>query len=104
MDRFRPSRLTILAFAAVALLGACTEAAKLPVEAGMGPKPELPKPVHRALPTVDIARATGWPEGKAPTAAAGLRVNAFAAGLEHPRWLYVLPNGDVLVAETAAPP
>ena len=104
MDRFPPSRPIFLAFVAVAFLGACTEAAKLPVEAGMGPKPELPKPVHRALPTVDIAKATGWPAGKSPTAAAGLRVNAFATGLEHPRWLYVLPNGDVLVAETAAPP
>jgi glucose/arabinose dehydrogenase len=93
-----------LALVAAVLLGACTEAAKLPVEAGMGPKPELPAPVHRALPTVVIARATGWPEGKAPIAAPGLRVNAFATGLAHPRWLYVLPNGDVLVAESAAPP
>jgi glucose/arabinose dehydrogenase len=93
-----------LVLAAVALLGACTEAAKLPVDAGMGPKPDLPPPVHRALPTVDVATAVGWPDGRTPTPARGLRVNAFASGLEHPRWLYVLPNGDVLVAETNAPP
>jgi glucose/arabinose dehydrogenase len=53
---------------------------------------------------VNIATAKGWPAGRAPVAAAGLAVNAFATGLDHPRWLYVLPNGDVLVAETNAPP
>ena len=51
-----------------------------------------------------IAPATGWPAGATPTAAQGLQVQAFATGLEHPRWLYVLPNGDVLVAETNRPP
>jgi len=93
-----------LALAIMALLGACTEAAKLPVEAGMGPKPDLPPPVHRALPTVNVAEAVGWPAGAMPTPAPGMHVNAFATGLEHPRWLYVLPDGDVLVAETNAPP
>ncbi len=56
------------------------------------------------LPTVNIAPAKGWPAGVTPRAAMGLRVNAFATGLDHPRWLYVLPNGDVLVAESNAPP
>jgi glucose/arabinose dehydrogenase len=56
------------------------------------------------IPTVNVARARGWPAGAKPTAAAGLSVNAYATGLDHPRWLYVLPNGDVLVAETNAPP
>ena len=51
-----------------------------------------------------VAPAKGWPEGGAPKPAEGLAVNAFARGLDHPRWLYVLPNGDVLVAETNAPP
>ena len=60
---------------------------------------------HRALiPTVHIAPAKGWPAGAKPMAAAGTTVTAFATGLDHPRWLYVLPNGDVLVAETNAPP
>jgi glucose/arabinose dehydrogenase len=70
----------------------------------MGPDPELPAPTKTLLPTVNIAPAKGWPNGAMPTAAAGLEVAAYADGLDHPRWLYVLPNGDVLVAETNAPP
>ena len=85
-------------------LGGCGDEATLPVEAGMGPNPELPPPVQTFLPTVVLAHAVGWPEGAEPKPAPGLAVNAFATGLDHPRWLYVLPNGDVLVAESAAPP
>ncbi|HEY8537949.1 MAG TPA: sorbosone dehydrogenase family protein [Steroidobacteraceae bacterium] len=72
--------------------------------AGYGPSPHLPKPEKSLLPTIDIAPAKGWADGETPTAAKGLAVTAFAAQLDHPRWLYVLPNGDVLVAETNAPP
>jgi glucose/arabinose dehydrogenase len=106
MDRSAPARLLPPAgmLLAAALLAACTENAKLPVEAGMGTSPTLPDPVHRALPTVNVAQAVGWQDGAMPTPAAQMRVNAFATGLDHPRWLYVLPNGDVLVAETNAPP
>ena len=93
-----------LLLAAALGLSACGEAARLPVSAGTGPDPELPPPRQRLLPTVDIAPARGWPMGRAPVAAPGLTVNAFADGLDHPRWLHVLPNGDVLVAETNAPP
>ena len=82
----------------------CGERATLPVEAGMGPRPTLPAPNPTLIPTVNIAPAKGWPAGAKPTAAPGLSVNAYATGLDHPRWLYVLPNGDVLVAETNAPP
>ena len=64
----------------------------------------MPEPTRTLLPTVNIAPAIGWPPGAAPTAAAGLAVAAYAGGLDHPRWLHVLPNGDVLVAETNAPP
>lgn len=70
----------------------------------MGPQPRLPEPRHAMIPTVNIAAATGWSTGAMPTVATGLAVNAYATGLDHPRWLYVLPNGDVLVAETDAPP
>ncbi len=70
----------------------------------MGSNPQLPPPAKSVIPTVRVAPAKGWPEGVTPTAAAGYRVNAFATGLDHPRWLYVLPNGDVLVAETNSPP
>ncbi|MFI7962105.1 sorbosone dehydrogenase family protein, partial [Acinetobacter baumannii] len=69
-----------------------------------GPEPKLPEPKTSLFPTVNIAPAQGWPSGVMPTPAEGLKVKAFAKGLEHPRWLYVLPNGDVLVAETDAPP
>ena len=69
-----------------------------------GAEPDLPAPQESALPTVKIATARGWPEGGRPTPAAGLAAEAYACGLAHPRWLHVLPNGDVLVAETDAPP
>jgi glucose/arabinose dehydrogenase len=85
-------------------LGGCGESAKLPVVAGVGPDPVLPAPKTTLIPTVDIAPAKGWSAGATPAAADGLRVVAFATGLDHPRWLYVLPNGDVLVAETNRPP
>ena len=86
------------------LLGGCGGMAQLPVDAGTGPHPTLPPPTKSLLPTVKIATAVGWADGAAPKAAAGTRVVRFAGGLDHPRWLYVLPNGDVLVAETNAPP
>lgn len=85
------------------LLGACGESAMLPVSAGTGPSPKLPSPRSSLIPTVHIAPAQGWPEGRKPVAAEGLAVSAFARNLDHPRWLYVLPNGDVLVAETNRP-
>ena len=85
-------------------LSACGEQARLPVSAGVGPNPELPPPKTSLIPTVHIAPAKGWPDGVAPTAAPGLAVTSFADGLDHPRWLHVLPNGDVLVAETNGPP
>jgi glucose/arabinose dehydrogenase len=96
--------LRLLACAALLCLAACGESARLAVREGMGPDPQLPVPQHRLIPTVNVAPATGWPPGTMPTAAPGFAVNAFATGFEHPRWLYVLPNGDVLVAETNAPP
>jgi glucose/arabinose dehydrogenase len=71
---------------------------------GVGPNPTLPPPDKRLVPTVHIAPAKGWPQGARPKAPAGFRVTAFAGALDHPRWVYVLPNGDVLVAESNAPP
>jgi glucose/arabinose dehydrogenase len=95
------------AAACLALLGgltACGDRATLVPTAGMGATPTLPQPRSSLIPTVDIAPAIGWPEGGQPSAMAGLSVTALATGLAHPRWIYVLPNGDVLVAETSAPP
>ncbi|HSD43638.1 MAG TPA: sorbosone dehydrogenase family protein [Burkholderiales bacterium] len=99
----RIGSMTWALLAAVAL-GGCSESARLPFSAGVGPDPVLPRPKSTLIPTIDIAPAKGWPPGMTPVAADGLRVTAFATGLDHPRWLYVLPNGDVLVAETNRPP
>ena len=97
-------RTVLLIGVMAVLVAACTEVATLPISAGTGPQPVLPAPRRMLIPTVNIARATGWPDAATPQAAPGLRVAAFASALDHPRWLYVLPNGDVLVAETNAPP
>jgi glucose/arabinose dehydrogenase len=72
--------------------------------AGWGPNPVLPAPEKALIPTINVAPAEPWPKGTHPVPAAGLAVSAYAGGLEHPRWVYVLPNGDVLVAETNKPP
>jgi glucose/arabinose dehydrogenase len=99
------SAITISVVAAVlTCITACGDKATLPVKAGMGPDPTLPPPHPTMMPTIHIAKAIGWPAGEAPAAANGLAVNVYAQGLDHPRWLYVLPNGDVLVAETNSPP
>ncbi|AVU74824.1 sorbosone dehydrogenase family protein [Pseudomonas sp. Fig-3] len=98
----KPPHLLIVALAAG--LVACGESSTLQVSDGTGPSPKLPEPNKTLIPTVNIAEAIGWPDGAKPTPAQGLQVGAFAEGLDHPRWLYVLPNGDVLVAETNAPP
>ena len=94
----------MILIAAILSLSGCGEHATLPVAAGTGPAPVLPPPAETLLPTVNIAPAKGWATGGMPTAASGLKVIAFADQLDHPRWIYVLPNGDVLVAETNAPP
>lgn len=100
------SRLALMLSATVAVLSlaGCGEQASLPVSAGTGPNPTLPEPKSTLIPTVNIADAIGWPQGAQPTPAQGLSLTAFATGLDHPRWMLALPNGDVLVAETNAPP
>jgi glucose/arabinose dehydrogenase len=100
----KPVATTLLIAALAFGLAGCRDEATLPVEAGTGANPKLPPPKQRLIPTVQVAHAIGWLEGGKPKAAGGLKVERFASGLSHPRWLYVLPNGDVLVAETNAPP
>jgi glucose/arabinose dehydrogenase len=92
----------ILSLSLAALAG-CSDTARLPESATVGARPQLPPPAKSLLPTVHIAPAQGWPAGAQPQAPAGFRVTALQRGLEHPRWLYLLPNGDVLVAESNAP-
>lgn len=86
------------------ILSACGDSARLPLSASFGPDPQLPPPNVTLFPTVKIAPAVGWRPAEHPTPASGLAVTAFAIDLDHPRNVYVLPNGDVLVAETNAPP
>jgi glucose/arabinose dehydrogenase len=90
---------------AIVLLSACSfnNTALPSIKEGMGNNPQLPPPKLEKMPTVSIAKAVGWDENTMPTVPAGFNINAFAKGLDHPRWLYTLPNGDVLVAETNGP-
>jgi glucose/arabinose dehydrogenase len=101
-------RLTHLRFSAICavslVLSGCGSSAHLPASAGVGPNPLLPPPEKALIPVVNVVEAKGWPKGAAPVGAEGTTVTAFADLLSHPRWIYVLPNGDVLVAETNAPP
>ncbi|OTG91438.1 PQQ-dependent sugar dehydrogenase [Acinetobacter sp. ANC 3813] len=94
-----------IAGSAIALLALrCASPSRSPIIESYGPEIQLPEPKSSLIPTVNIAPAKGWPIDAMPIPATGLKVEAFARELEHPRWLQVLPNGDVLVAETDAPP
>ncbi len=94
----------ILILVTAVCVAGCGASARYPVVAGTGPHPVIPQPNGSLIPLVNYVKAKGWPAGAKPIAAEGNSVVAFATGLNHPRWLYVLPNGDVLVAETNAPP
>jgi glucose/arabinose dehydrogenase len=101
--------LIVLAVLIVAAIGFLwyqvhNQRARFDITAGQGVQPKFEKPNTGLIPLVKVAKAIGWKAGEMPTPAAGLKVQPFAAGLDHPRWLLVLPNGDVLVAETNAPP
>jgi glucose/arabinose dehydrogenase len=99
-----PKQFAILAIGGIAVSApACGHTARLPVTAGMGPHPTLPAPSSSLIPTIKVAKAVRWPAGVVPNSDGDLVVNAFADSLDHPRWVYVLPNGDVLVSETNAP-
>lgn len=93
----------IAALPSLAAHAMCSDSSHLPAGADTGPNPTLPEPDRHLIPTVKVAPAIGWPSGGHPTAPAGLSVTPFATGLDHPRWVMVLPDGDVLVAETNAP-
>jgi len=102
----RKNGLLAMSIAAMALpLVACTDPQDtVTAEPSYGPSPTLPAPQTSWLPTVNIAPASNWAAGETPKAAEGMAVSAFAIGLDHPRTVYVLPNGDALVAESNAPP
>jgi glucose/arabinose dehydrogenase len=85
-------------------LAGCNEKSTIAAGDDFGPTPKLVEPNKTLIPTINMSKAVGWPPGAKPKAAEGMVVNAFATGLDHPRTVYVLPNGDVLVAESNAPP
>src|SRR5436190_913676 len=89
---------------AIGTLSGCGATASIPLASGFGPHPTLPQPKRSLIPAVNVVTAKGWPADGKPVPPEGAIVTAFARELDHPRWLYVLPNGDVLVAETNAPP
>jgi len=97
-------RRSAVAVSLLLALAACGHPAELPLAATIGPTPVIPEPSRTLIPTIKVADAEGWAPGQMPVPAAGLRVQPFATGLAHPRWLLTLPNGDVLVAETGGPP
>ncbi|MEP6494603.1 MAG: sorbosone dehydrogenase family protein [bacterium] len=103
MIRLKLIRHTTAVIASMLALAACGSAARLAVSDGIGPHPAVPEPSTSLIPVVNVANAKGWPAGAKPAAAAGTIAAAFAERLDHPRWLYVLPNGDVLVSETNGP-
>jgi glucose/arabinose dehydrogenase len=97
------TRILFLTAVPMIALGGCNQASDRPVDAGIGPSVEMVAPAKTLLPTVNVATAKGWPAGRMPTPAPGLKVNQFAGDLVHPRWFLMLANGDVLVAETDNP-
>ncbi len=103
-DLSRRRACVVASSAACLLIAACGKTSPLPITAGMGATPTLPAPSQALIPTINVAKAVRWPTGRTPVAAAGLTVTAFASDLDHPRNIYVLPNGDVLIAETNGPP
>ena len=75
-----------------------------PAHQAVGTQPNIPEARKQGIMTLKMPVARGWAPGHLPTCAPGLKVNAFASGLDHPRWIEVLPNGDVLVAESKEQP
>jgi glucose/arabinose dehydrogenase len=100
----RPTRSAPLLLALYALAGGAAAQSGAAMPPGFGPNPALPPPQESLIPTMNVAPARPWPGDARPSVPPGFAIGAYARNLEHPRWLYVLPNGDVLVAETNAPP
>ena len=98
----RSDTIAILSSGAI-LLAACGDTAKVPDEQTIGPNPTLPPPILTLIPTINIAPVKRWLANEMPTPTASFNITALARNLEHPRWLHVLPNGDILVAESNAP-
>ena len=94
----------VVAFAAFAAWAWYGNPSDKPIEATMGKRPELVEADSEKIPSVGLAKTVGWKAGEKPDAAQGLAVSRFAEGLDHPRTMLTLPNGDVLVTLTISPP
>ncbi len=92
-----------LAAALALTLAACGEDSAFDVQSQVGPNPNLPEPKQYLFPPMHLARVVGWKKGEKPTVAPGLKVEPLVTGLQHPRSLYVIPNGDILVVESKSP-
>ena len=101
--RWAEARLGAVAAMLALSLAACASTTEDIGDTGLGPRPELPSPQTSLMPTINIAPVQTRPSQSIPTAPPGFTVTAFASGLEHPRWVYPLPDGDLLVAESNAP-
>ena len=101
LPRRRPTGLAGCLALALGLAG-CNETAPDP-KTQIGAKPDLPAQEQYLLPPMHVASVVGWKQGEKPTVADGLQITALATGLQHPRSLYVLPSGDILVVESKAP-
>jgi len=93
---------TVGALAAVTILAACAQKGGDPSRQ-YGPNPVLPEPHQYLLPPMSVPKEVGWKPGETPTVGAGLKIRAIATGLLHPRMVYTLPNGDILVVESNGP-
>jgi glucose/arabinose dehydrogenase len=96
--------LVVIALGGILFYMTRPDVAQTPIDKLTGPNPEIGAPREQTIPTFKVAEVDRWKAGEAPVAAEGLTVTRFAEGLDHPRNVYTLPNGDVLVAETNAPP
>src|SRR6202790_881382 len=105
-DRRAPMRTTslrsIAALVSFVALAACSSKGGDPARQ-YGTDPYLPEPHEYLLPPMSVPKAIGWKAGEMPTVSAGLKAEVLATGLEHPRTLYTLPNGDILVVESNSP-
>lgn len=102
-QRFRLSVMATLFASTALLVSACSDNEPDP-NAEIGPNPKLPDQSQYLIPPMHIAKVVGWKDGEVPTVASGLEVKALASGLQHPRSVYTLPNGDILAVESVAPP
>ncbi|MEX6507369.1 sorbosone dehydrogenase family protein [Jiella sp. M17.18] len=99
--RRRVAALAVAGVAAVVLTGASD--GQFDVSSQIGPNPKLPEPHQYLLPPMHLAPVVGWKKGETPSVPAGLKISALATGLQHPRTVYVLPNGDVLIVQSKGP-